>query len=142
MSNVIEAVRERQVRIHPGDSVYNVKRVVFTDNEFSLHGEYGCAVFEAQLDEDGDPVIRLVTEPLSADRMLVHDMITEAQYDKFVAECAKRDHEKLEQIEFEEYLRLSKKFGEVNLDEAIKACELIHDSLHSLRTGTPKSSSL
>ena len=134
MPNVIEAVRERQVRIHPGDSVYNVKRVVFTDNEFSLHGEYGCAVFEAQLDEDGDPVIRLVTEPLSADRMLVHDMITEAQYDKFVAECAKRDHEKLEQIEFEEYLRLSKKYG-ADIDKAIKNCVALYDSLVSLKTG-------
>lgn len=142
MPNIIDVARNRQVRIHPGDSVHNVKRVTFTDNEFALHGEYGCAVFEAQLDEDGNPVIRLITEPLSADKMLAHELITEAQYDGYVAECAKKNREKLEEIEFREYLRLSKKFGEVNLDEAIKACELIHDSLHSLRTGTPKSSSL
>ena len=81
MPNAIEAVRKRQIRIHPGDSVHNVKRVTFTDNEFALHGEYGFAIFEAQLDEDGNPVIRLVPEPLSADKMLAHELITEAQYE-------------------------------------------------------------
>jgi len=134
MPNAIEAVRKRQIRIHPGDSVHNVKRVTFTDNEFALHGEYGCAVFEAQLDEDGNPVIRLITEPLSVDKMLAHDMISQAQYDGYVAECAKKDHEKLEKIEFEEYLRLSKKYG-ADINKAIKNCVALYDSLVSLKTG-------
>ena len=134
MPNIIDVARNRQVRIHPGDSVHNVKRVTFTDNEFALHGEYGCAVFEAQLDEDGNPVIRLITEPLSVDKMLAHDMISQAQYDGYVAECAKKDHEKLERIEFEEYLRLSKKYG-ADIDKAIKNCVALYDSLVSLKAG-------
>jgi len=134
MPNIIDVARNRQIRIQPGDSVHNVKRVTFTDNEFALHGEYGFAVFEAQLDEDCNPVIRLVTEPLSADKMLAHELITEAQYEEFVAECAKKDHEKLQRIEFEEYLRLSKKYG-ADIDKAIKNCVALYDSLVSLKTG-------
>ncbi len=135
MPNIIDVARNRQVRIHPGDSVHNVKRVTFTDNEFALHGEYGFAVFEAQLDEDGNPVIRLVTEPLSADKMLAHELITEAQYDGYVAECAKKDHEKLEQIEFREYLRLAQKYGAADINKAISSCLALYDSLVSLKTG-------
>lgn len=141
MSNAIEDMRRRQM-YNVAAAIYGVEHVTLKEHGFVVHLKNRYAVFEAQLDKDGNPVIRLVTEPLSADKMLAHELITEAQYEEFVAECAKKDHEKLEQIEFREYLRLSKKFGEVNLDEAIKACELIHDSLHSLRTGTPKSSSL
>lgn len=66
--------------------------------------------------------------------MLTHDMISQAQYDGYVAECAKKDHEKLEKIEFEEYLRLSKKYG-ADIDKAIKNCVALYDSLVSLKTG-------
>lgn len=141
MPNIIESMRARQIH-RAGSAIYGVEHVTLKEHDFVVHLKAYYAIFEAQLDGDGNPVIRLVTEPLSADKMLAHELITKAQYEEFVAECAREDHEKLEQIEFREYLRLSKKFGEVNLDEAIKACELIHDSLHSLRTGTPKSSSL
>ena len=142
MPDPIEYARARQVTAHPSKYVHHVDCITLNENEFVVHCATSYAMFEAQLDENGDPVIRLVTEPLSAYKMFAHDIITQTQHDEYIAKCAERDSEKLEQIEFAEYLRLSKKYGEVNLDEAIKACELIRDSLHSLRTGTPKSSSL
>jgi len=133
MPNIIESMRARQIH-RAGSAIYGVEHVTLKEHDFVVHLKAYYAIFEAQLDGDGNPVIRLVTEPLSVDKMLAHDMISQAQYDGYVAECAKKDHEKLEKIEFEEYLRLSKKYG-ADIDKAIKNCVALYDSLVSLKTG-------
>ncbi len=133
MPNIIESMRGRQIH-RAGSAIYGVEHVTLKEHDFVVHLKAYYAIFEAQLDGDGNPVIRLVTEPLSADKMLAHELITEAQYEEFVTECAKKDHEKLEQIEFREYLRLSKKYG-TDIDKAIKNCIALYDSLVSLKTG-------
>mgnify|MGYP000955815740 CR=1 FL=1 len=134
MSNIIEDMRSQQIRTFDGSSIYRAERITIKEYDFVIHRELGYVMFEAQLDGDGNPVIRLVTEPLSADKMLAHGLITEEEYDEFVAECARKNHEKLEEIEFKEYLRLSQKFGP-DINKAIKTCLSLYDSLVSLKTG-------
>jgi len=134
MPNIIESMRARQIH-RAGSAIYGVEHVTLKEHDFVVHLKAYYAIFEAQLDGDGNPVIRLVTEPLSADKMLAHGLITEAQYEEFVAECAKKDHEKLEQIEFQEYLRLAQKYGAADINKAIKSCLALYDSLVSLKTG-------
>ena len=134
MPNIIESMRGRQIH-RAGSAIYGVEHVTLKEHDFVVHLKAYYAIFEAQLDEDGNPVIRLVAEPLSADKMLAHELITEAQYEEFVAECAREDHEKLEQIEFQEYLRLAQKYGAADINKAIKSCLALYDSLVSLKTG-------
>lgn len=134
MPNIIESMRARQIH-RAGSAIYGVEHVTLKEHDFVVHLKAYYAIFEAQLDGDGNPVIRLVTEPLSADKMLAHGLITEAQYDGYVAECTKKDHEKLEQIEFQEYLRLAQKYGAADIDKAIKNCVALYDSLVSLKAG-------
>ena len=134
MPNIIESMRGRQIH-RAGSAIYGVEHVTLKEHDFVVHLKAYYAIFEAQLDGDGNPVIRLVTEPLSADKMLAHELITEAKYEEFVTECAKKDHEKLEQIEFQEYLRLAQKYGAADINKAIKSCLALYDSLVSLKTG-------